>query len=473
MLSTALKLSRLSTTFVVAVLLLSVVAGLGPAHVAAVGQTTATTLVVDGDGGADYRSIQAAVDAAGSGDTVEVRPGTYAEEVVVDETITLVAPGGATLDGSSIPARPAGITIPPGSGAEPVVVGFEIRGYYDGVNASRTTGAWTVRNATITESGNDGLVATASAGAWTVADATLEGNGDEGIDAENTTGSWTVRNTTIVDSGDDAMDVDGSAATAAWTVQNSTLRQTVDDGIDADDGSGAWTVRGTTITGTRSAIQALNTTGDWTIRGSILRNNTNYGVTTFQSTGNWTIADSHVRYHSVAGVEAARTTGAWTIRDSTIHDASVGVHAGSSTGAWTVTNSTVRNTSVPAFDVTGEGTGVYAGNTTGAWAVHGSNLAGHAKHGLNATGAAPPGDATGNWWDQPGGPAGDDCVGNVDCGDALPAPADVASPPTVGPGYFTESAGPLPGGVGLPSIAIIVSLVLVLVVLGTLSWRIT
>jgi len=48
--------------------------------------------VVDDDGGADFASIQAAVDAAGEGDTIEVQGGTYVENVDADAA----SEGGAT-----------------------------------------------------------------------------------------------------------------------------------------------------------------------------------------------------------------------------------------------------------------------------------------------------------------------------------------------------------------------------------------
>jgi hypothetical protein len=100
-------------------LFLSVVLTLAvlPAGVAGT-QTGQETLTVDKDGSADYRSIQAAVEAADSGDTVEVRPGTYYEEVTVNESITLVAPDRAILDGSRF-VNGTGVTV--AGAAEPNV----------------------------------------------------------------------------------------------------------------------------------------------------------------------------------------------------------------------------------------------------------------------------------------------------------------------------------------------------------------
>jgi len=56
------------------------------------------TITVDDDGGADYETIQDAVDAAEDGDTVRVYEGTYEENVVVDKSIDLVGSGSAIIE---------------------------------------------------------------------------------------------------------------------------------------------------------------------------------------------------------------------------------------------------------------------------------------------------------------------------------------------------------------------------------------
>jgi pectin methylesterase-like acyl-CoA thioesterase len=55
-------------------------------------QDTESTIVVDGNGGGDYTTIQSGVDNATDGDTVEVRPGTYSEQVVLEKTSPLSLP---------------------------------------------------------------------------------------------------------------------------------------------------------------------------------------------------------------------------------------------------------------------------------------------------------------------------------------------------------------------------------------------
>ncbi|MCK9356618.1 MAG: right-handed parallel beta-helix repeat-containing protein, partial [Dehalococcoidia bacterium] len=58
--------------------------------------TTPTTFTV-GDGGEDYSSIQAAIDAADPGDIILVSPGTYSEDLYVDASLTVKSTGGADV----------------------------------------------------------------------------------------------------------------------------------------------------------------------------------------------------------------------------------------------------------------------------------------------------------------------------------------------------------------------------------------
>jgi len=62
--------------------------------VEAAGPHEPRTYIVDGDGGADFTTIQAAVDAARTGDTVVVRDGTYRENVAIGKNITVRSENG-------------------------------------------------------------------------------------------------------------------------------------------------------------------------------------------------------------------------------------------------------------------------------------------------------------------------------------------------------------------------------------------
>ena len=65
------------------------------------GETSAKTITVDDDGGADLSSIQEAVDAAETGDTIRVFDGIYYENIVMNKTVSLTGNGSATttIDG--------------------------------------------------------------------------------------------------------------------------------------------------------------------------------------------------------------------------------------------------------------------------------------------------------------------------------------------------------------------------------------
>jgi parallel beta-helix repeat protein len=60
------------------------------------------TWVVDDDGPADFSSIQQAIDAAGSGDTILVSSGTYYENLLVDKAVSLLGQGASQtiIDGT-------------------------------------------------------------------------------------------------------------------------------------------------------------------------------------------------------------------------------------------------------------------------------------------------------------------------------------------------------------------------------------
>jgi hypothetical protein len=217
-------------------------------------------LVVDADG-AGYDAVAPAVAAADPGDTVVVRPGRYHPSVVLDRSVTVVAPDGATLAGTG-GREGAAFTIPRGSDAAPTVAGFTVVDYGGGLLlAERTTGDWRLRDLTV---GNVSyvVVATHATGDWTLRNVTATGGG---VLAPSSTGDWTVRNLTLRDTGGRALYT--AYAEGDWTVRGARLRR-VDRAVDAHGTDGDWTVAATTVRNATVGVDAEGAGGDWTVRRS-------------------------------------------------------------------------------------------------------------------------------------------------------------------------------------------------------------
>lgn len=114
-----------------------------------------TTWVVDDDQPADFSSIQAAINAAYKGDTVQVRAGTYCENVVLNKTLVLVGENpqntivsgnaSVTLNITVDNATVTGFTIKGGT-----VTGIEVSSDYNNINGNTMTnnsiGLWVHKN---------------------------------------------------------------------------------------------------------------------------------------------------------------------------------------------------------------------------------------------------------------------------------------------------------------------------------------
>lgn len=74
------------------------------------GTAVADTLSVDDDGTADYDTIQAAINDASSGDTIEVESGTYGD-FIVNKSVTIVGVGDVTIESSQVDVTADGAEI--------------------------------------------------------------------------------------------------------------------------------------------------------------------------------------------------------------------------------------------------------------------------------------------------------------------------------------------------------------------------
>lgn len=255
--------SRAGRALVVLSVLFVVVAG-GVAPALAQESTTGTPtptgtpsgIVVDASGGGDYETISAAVRAADPGETITVRTGVYTEQVLLNKTVTLVAPNGAVLDGRGKQSPDAGFTIT--DGFEPTVRGFTIVGYQRGVSAPDTSGDWKLRRVTIRNSSFVGVYAAGSTGNWSIRDAAIYNSSAVGVGAFRTSGDWEIVRATIKDT--TGVAVNARYSSGAWTVRGAIVENTT-----------AGSRLGTSWTGT--AIYAGNTSGPWTVTDSAFQNN--------------------------------------------------------------------------------------------------------------------------------------------------------------------------------------------------------
>ena len=260
--------------FLTVVMVLSMV-GSGIAFSGGAAAQTAD-ITVSADGSTNYASIQNAVDNATAGDVIEVKGGTYREEVTVNKSVDLVAgSGGVILNGSTLPSGADGINITTGNTVGPTIDGFAITGYEDAVDARNTAGDWTLVNTTV----DDAVF---------------------GISAFESTGNWTIQNATVTGG---SFGIDASVSSGEWEIANTTVRNASNAGIAAEDGTGNGTVYNATVVNSSTGIEITLSDGDVTITESTFTNNS-IGVSAKSTTGEWTIEESRIHNNSVEGLNA-------------------------------------------------------------------------------------------------------------------------------------------------------------------------
>lgn len=107
------KMTYLHTTAAVAVALLAMGTGCADVSPDAPRATTTTTFALTATVPGDFSTIQAAIDAAGTGDVVQVAPGTYEENLTLKSGVTVMGSGMATTTvyGTVSMAATSGVTI--------------------------------------------------------------------------------------------------------------------------------------------------------------------------------------------------------------------------------------------------------------------------------------------------------------------------------------------------------------------------
>ncbi|WP_136602421.1 right-handed parallel beta-helix repeat-containing protein [Salinigranum halophilum] len=428
-----------------------------------------TTHVVDASGAGDYTTIQAALDASSDGDTVEVRPGVYREAVSVETDVTLVAPNGATLNGSTVPepsfgAGTVGIAVAPSLSSGLTVEGFTVERYTDGITIgasaeesyqndgeSTITGGWTIRDVTARNNAEDGIdVGEVDGTPWTMTRVAAVGNGDDGIEVDtnpnpNAVG-WTIRESNASDNGDHG--VYTSSSMGNWRLLDSATNDNGGSGVYTTGEDSAWVIGNHTASGNSDfGIHPIgNFQGDWTIHNATVTDNYGDGIGGgFGSSGDWTVRDSVVAGNDDWGLYVPNNPGDFRIENVTVRDNTAGgIAVTNAEGNWRIDDSRVENNG-NTWDGY-ENFGINAELTLGSWAINNTTITGNVNGGINATKGTdgrPVGDATDNWWGQPGGPIDNQCVGNVDCGSPLSA-----GPGTDAPQKQATVAGTVTNGSG-------------------------
>ena len=430
-----------------------------------------TTYVVNQSGSADYPAIQDALNATSDSDTVEVQPGTYTETLTVDTEITLVAPNGATLNGSSFGIDSTGIYVDRNVSTGLTIDGFTVERYGDGIGVGAApdegnsedagefgsvrdgiAGGWTIQNVVVRDNAEDGIdIPSATDAAWTLTNVTATGNGDEGIEVGNFATSnvdWVIDGANASDNG--AYGIRIGQQMGAWTIRDSVTNDNGDsseDGIEVTNSGSGWLITNhTAMNNDFSGISVPN--GDaGVVEQANLSENLKFGFAA-GTEGNWTLRDSLVLNNNEDGVYDSNTPSSFLIDNVTIsgngHD---GVFLLDNSGDWQILDSVIENNgATDSADL--PGAGIDAERTSGSWIVNNTSITGNSDAGIYALdGPSPFGDATDNWWGQSTGPLSGQCVGNVTCNPYLESDPGVSSPATadIQGRVYDSSESPLSG----------------------------
>jgi parallel beta-helix repeat protein len=360
------------------------------------GSISAATLNVDGaDGGCNdgvgtpYCTIGAAVGDANPGDTINVFPGTYPENVDLngmnvpgDISLTTVDATGTPTASTATISPSSGIAIfafSPDFPGDIFISGFTVLSTSWGIDI-RATGLVTLVDVTANNNGDDG--ANIGAGDVTISGSTANGNGDDGFKLD-ATGAVTISGTTANDNDQDGVDV---AEAALVTISGSTANGNGDEGIDFDPTSLPPTdisISGSTANFNTNEGFQIDTLGNITVIDSTANDNGNEGDDGFRLDSGGDIV--------VCGVTAIGNSG------DGIHTDEEGDEPPDNVS---VTSSVVENNAGDGIDFDSD---LIPANSSGIFEANGNNISGN-NDGMDLDDDDVTVDATGNWWGDPSGP---------------------------------------------------------------------
>ncbi len=129
----------------------------------------------------DFPTIRAAVSAAGSGDTIYLRKGIYAENIILGKSLTLQGedPGTTVIDGGG---RSSTVQV---TASHVHLNGLTIKNGLDGVNltSNRPIHHLTIQNCVVTENASEGMIIRNSGGFHLIEDCVFSYNGGYAVNA--------------------------------------------------------------------------------------------------------------------------------------------------------------------------------------------------------------------------------------------------------------------------------------------------
>jgi parallel beta-helix repeat protein len=414
-----------------------------PSLFALAAPVSAATLCVNTTGtGGCYGSIQAAVNAAGDGDTIEVYSGTYDESVDLAQAagdITVVAvdgPGTVTVNGNGGPAFHTSVL----HSGDVTIDGFIANSPSSAGIAIRVNSDVNIRNVTANEADGDGIRVSEAGGYVNITDCTANDNGHQGIHLEDIADDVTITDCITNNNDNEGIDIVGVGGDVTITRCEADDSQN-EHGMDIEEVGGAVTITDSTgndndmvgiiILGVggpgEEGVTGSADAGDVTITNcDANRSRENEGIYVGGMDGDLTITDCTANENAEDNIDVNDVGGNATITRCTANssDYGDGIEVDEVGGDLTITNCTANGNDANGFeldDVEGtvtidaciardndDGVEVDDLDEADAILVNGSIICGN-ECGLYVTGAPPNVNAEGNWWGCPDGPEDGAC----------------------------------------------------------------
>lgn len=394
------------------------------------------TITVDDDGGADFTTIQAAIDAASAGNVIEIAEGTYSGDLAIDKALTLQgvsgsATGSTKMNPKSTPTCSAGLPVVDASGSSTgltvgadnvtlstlCITGAQTHNIYTDTTISDLT----LDSVEALNAGNQGFEVHNDASVTTLAitSSTFSGNNIglrirgsvSGLDISDSHFDGNIFGFSTTHGGDTS----GSTTVGAATIASSTFNDNPYKGIYVEKFEGTFddiTVTNSGTDGTRNYPQAVDI---------------NLKYRTYSSV---TVMNSALESGNVIGAEGggealivkARNDGSYSsnpatldsllVASNTLNNSRIGLSVGNNVQAATIRENLIQNNdnaSAPVVNGIRNSGGLlfYANPAGGSYSVLNNCITGNAAYGLAGASTGATVAASGNYWGAGSGPSGD------------------------------------------------------------------